>query len=430
MKNSEVTVSLENVSKIFNKKNWVIKKINLKINKGEGLAIIGPNQSGKSVLGGLIASQIKQSGGIIQYNFNNENVMANIGFQFRQTTWPEGFLVKEVFNLYKHINDIQDKEWIDELVEVFGIDLRWEKTLTSCNTSWLQLFSIALAIINRPRLVVLDEVSSSIGLDFKIKILKFLKEYKEKYEASFVVISPDDSTFELLCERVIVLDNGFIISDDHITDWKKNLTFEKYSLNIMDAISQQEIKVKPDPLFKPILKKFEENRKLFKEQYDYFLEKNIGNEHESNIVYIRNINYHLNELENVLVSLLSTAINRRNIEEVLLHTKMAIKIFKRTRKKVTKLDIKVKYKKSALAFFKKTEKFFNFLEEDLYNSFKSNKYIVYATELTAQLSKKELEQLSSLKKKYIQEEIKAMKLESKWVKKQQRLEKKQKIKRG
>ncbi|AGR42327.1 ATP-binding cassette domain-containing protein [Spiroplasma diminutum] len=426
MESKEISVSLENVSKIFNKSVWAIKKINLKIYKGEGIAIIGPNQSGKSVLGRLIASQIKQSGGVIEYNFNNDNIMSNIGFQFRQTTWPEGFTVKEVFNLYKHIHDVNDKKWIEDIVNVFGIDSRWDKTLTSCNTSWLQLFSIALAIINKPNLVVLDEVSSSIGLDFKIKILNFLKEYKEENNATFVVISPDDSTFEFLCERVIVLENGFIISDDYITDWKNNLTFEKYSLNIMDAIKQNEITVKPDPLFKPIIKKFETNSAIFRDKYNIFLEKNIGHEHEPNIVEIRNIDFHINELQNILENLLSTAINRKNIEQVILHTKMLIKIFKKTKKKINKIDPKIKYKKSALMFFNRTERFLEYLEQDLYKSFKSNKYIAYATELTAELSKKELEKLSALKKKYIQEEIKSMKLENRILKKQQKQEKNKK----
>ncbi|WP_338984611.1 ATP-binding cassette domain-containing protein [Spiroplasma endosymbiont of Diplazon laetatorius] len=426
MENKELCVSLENVSKIFNKTVWAIKKINLKIYKGEGVAIIGPNQSGKSVLGRLIASQIKQSGGVIEYNFSDDNVMANIGFQFRQTSWPDGFTVKEVFNLYKNIHNVNDKKWIDDIVNVFGIESRWNKTLTSCNTSWLQLFSIALAIINKPELVVLDEVSSSIGLDFKIKILNFLREYKEENNATFVVISPDDSTFEILCQRVIVLETGFIISDDYITDWDKNLTFEKYSLSIMDAIKENEITVKPDPLFKPIIKKFETNVELFRDKYNIFLEKNADFENEPYIIEIRNIDFHLNELHSILEHLLSTAINRKNIDQVILHTKMLIKIFKNTKKKINKLDPKVKYKKSALMFFTKTEKFLNYLTHDLYKSFKSNKYIAYATELTAQLSKKELEQLSALKKKYIQEEIKVMKLENKIIKKQQKQERKNK----
>ncbi|WP_339020455.1 ATP-binding cassette domain-containing protein [Spiroplasma endosymbiont of Atherix ibis] len=420
MKNKQICVSLENVSKIFNKTNLAIKKINLKIYKGEGVAIIGPNQSGKSVLGRLIASQIKQSGGIIEYNFENDNVIANIGFQFRQTTWPMGFKVKEVFNLYKNIYNVKDKKWLDNLVQVFCIETRWNKVLTSCNTSWLQLFSIALGIIHKPELLVLDEVSSSIGLDFKIKILNFLKDYKNENNATLVIISPDDATFEILCERVIVLETGFIISDDYITDWNKNLTFEKYSLNIMNAIKQNEITVKPDQLFKPILKKFEMNVEKFREIYNAFLEKNMNYEDENYIIEIRNIYFHLNELHNILNSLLSTAMNKKSIDQVIWHTKTLIKYFKTIKKKISKLEPKIEYKKSAMIFFKNTESFLKYLEEDLYKSFKSNKYIVYATELTAALSRKELKQLSVLKKKYIQEEIKFMKLENKFIKKQQR----------
>ncbi|AGR41449.1 ATP-binding cassette domain-containing protein [Spiroplasma taiwanense] len=423
MNKKELIVVLENVSKIFNKKVWAIKKINLKIYKGEGIALIGPNQSGKSVLGRLIASQIKQTGGIIEYYFSNGDALSSIGFQFRQTSWPDGFKVKDIFELYKNIYNMKDKEWLDEILNVFDISSRWEKTLSMCNNSWLQLFSIALAILHKPEFVVLDEVSSTIGIDFKVKVLSFLKKYRDENKATFIIISPDETTFNYLCKRIIVLDNGLIISDDYISEWNENLDFDKYSLQIMQAIAEKEVNINPDPVFKPILRKYESQLEKFRAKFLTFLEKNVQFENEEKIIYIKNINFHVNELHDQLINISTSALNKKNVDDVKNNTKKLIKLIKKTKRQFNKMDNKVEYKKSALTFFKKIAMFLKYLEEELYLNFKSSKFLVNENELTAELTKKEVTELFFLKKKYIQEEIRIMKLENRNFKRQEKIKK-------
>ncbi|ASP28018.1 ABC transporter ATP-binding protein [Spiroplasma corruscae] len=420
MEQKDWIVTLENVSKVFNKKIWAIKKVNLKIFRGEGVSVIGPNQSGKSVLGRLIASQIKNTGGILEYNFNQGNALSSIGFQFRQTTWPDGFKIKEIFNLYKEIFNINDKEWLDEIMFTFDITSRWNKVLNSCNTSWLQLFSIALAIIHKPELVVLDEVSSTIGIDFKVRILNFLKKYKENNNATFVIISPDDSTFHYLCNRVVVLDTGLIISDDYTDDWDKNINFETYSLQVMEAIVNKEVQVKPDPIFKPIIQNYEVHYNLFKEQYNKFLEINQEYENEPEIVEVKNINYYINELYNQLIAVSTTALNKKSIESLKGMIHQLITYMKKTKKAIWKIDSDLPYKKSIFIFLDKVVFFFFYLENTLMKIFKSNNILNYASEKTTSMTEKEISKLVLLKKKYIQEEIRLMKQENRIMK---RLEK-------
>ncbi|AKX33913.1 ABC transporter ATP-binding protein [Spiroplasma litorale] len=416
MEHNDWLVTLENVSKVFNKKIWAIKKVNLKIYKGEGLSVIGPNQSGKSILGRLIAGQIKPTGGILEYNFTQEDALSSIGFQFRQTTWPDGFKIREIFNLYKEIYNINDKEWLDEVINTFDISSRWNQLLSSCNTSWLQLFSIALAIMHKPELIVLDEVSSTIGIDFKVRILNFLKKYKENNNATFVIISPDDSTFHYLCNRVIVLDTGLIMSDDYTDEWDVNLNFESYSLKVMEAIQNKEVSVKPDPIFKPILQNFDVHYNLFKEKYNKFLEINEQYENEKEVVEIKNINYYINELNEKLIYVSTSALNKKNIDTLKSMIIQLIKYVKKLRKKMSKISNDIIYKKSIFVFLDKISFFIYYLDNTLIKIFKSNNILVYVNEKNANLSEKEISKLSMLKKKYIQEEIRLMKQENRIIK--------------
>ncbi len=425
-KEKEVLVELENISKIFDRKVWAIKKINLKIYKGDGIGIIGPNQSGKTVLGRLIANQIRQTGGILEYNFNRGDVLSSVGFQFRDTIWPDGFKVKEIVNLYKSIYNMEDEAWLDELSSVFNIQDRWDNYLNSCNKSWLQLFSLFLAFIHKPELVILDEVSNTIGMDMKVKVLSFLKKYKEDHKATFVVISPDNSIFDYLCNRIIVMESGLILSDDYVNDWDSNTRFEDYTLKVMKTIESKEVKLKPDPVFKPILKKYEKKLEKATEIYDVFINSfdNIETVQNDKIFNkIKNINFNSQELHQKIITLASTGLNKSTIDDVKIAIKKLIKLFKDLKKQYKKVGTTHNYWRLIKRYLQKVEFFPKYLSNDLYGVFKTNKIIVDGNEITAELSKKELTQLRLLKKKYIQEEIKIMKFEAKILKRQERSKK-------
>ncbi|AOG60661.1 ABC transporter ATP-binding protein [Spiroplasma helicoides] len=419
----ELLVELENVSKIFNQKIWAIKKINLKIYKGEGMAIIGPNQSGKTVLGRLIANQIPQTSGIIEYNFTKDDALSSIGFQFRQTTWPDGFTVKDIVELYKGIYNIRDQEWLDNLSNVFDINSRWKRRLESCATSWLQLFSLYLAFLHKPELVVLDEVSSTIGLDMRTRVINFLKNYKEQHNATYVIVSPDKSIFTELCDRILVMESGLILSDDHISCEDTNFDYDDYCLKILSSIETKEAKLKPDPVFRPILKKFEskmekvntsyEKLKSKEEVLDFF-------EIDETLISIRNSSFFLQELYSKLLYLASNALNKSSIDDVREATKTLLIKIKHLNKIYKKVKNTHNYKKDIQKYLQKINDFKIYLKKDFLPIFKSNKIIISGNELTVDLSEEEITKLRFLKKKYIQEELRIMKLEQRILKRQQK----------
>ncbi|QBQ07936.1 ABC transporter ATP-binding protein [Spiroplasma gladiatoris] len=422
--NKELLVELENVSKIFDKKIWAIKKINLKIYKGEGISIIGPNQSGKSVLGRLIANQIPQTSGIIEYNFTREYALSSIGFQFRQTAWPDGFRVKDVIELYKGIYNINDQEWLDKLFNTFQIQNRLEKRLATCATSWLQLFSLFLAFLHKPELIVLDEVSNTIGLDMKTKVIDFLREYKKEHNATYVIVSPDKSIFQAICDRIVVMEMGLILSDDYIDESLEGFDYDDYAYKILAAIEAKQTVLKPDPVFKPILKKFSKHYEKFNADYaklnskeeilDFFDTDRI-------LVMVKNINFYIQEMQTKFMTVASTALNRSLIEELKLSIKNVINRIKELAKTWKKNRDDYKWKVYLDKFTSKLDSFYKYLKNDFYPIFKNKKTIFSENESTGELSSQELTKLRFLKKKYIQEEIRIMKLEAKILKRQQKL---------
>ncbi|ARU91415.1 ABC transporter ATP-binding protein [Spiroplasma clarkii] len=89
-------------------------------------------------------------------------------------------------------------------------------------------------------------------------------------------------------------------------------------------------------------------------------------------------------------------------------------------KLVKKEPTDFKYRKAELKFIDKIITFNKYIKADLYPIFKSSKLLIDGNEVTAELSNKEQAKLKTMKKKYIQEEIKLMKLEERHLKKQAR----------
>lgn len=421
MENKKPIVILENVTKIFNKRNWAVKKINLKIQRGTGIAVIGPNSSGKSVLARLVASLIKPTSGIVEYNFTRGDAYSSIGFQFFQTSWPEGFKVKEIVTLYKKIYDIQDEAWLEQLSNLFDINSRWDRILNTCGTSWLKLFSLYLALIHKPELVILDEVSNSIGLDMKLKIVDFLKEYKENYNATFILISPDEMLFQQICDRIIVLQSGLIATEDQIADLPEGTSLKDYVFEVLNAIAADEVQAKPDPIFRPILKKYEKKLEHFNQEYEKFIAtKNLAStiDLSDSLIMLKNYHFHSEGVHQVLLKASTSPLDKKIIDEVRAEIKVFLKTFKKAKSLVKKEPIEFKFKKAELKALDRFASFNKYVKEELYPIFRSSKLIVDGNEVTAELSNKEMVRLKAMKKKYIQEEIRLMKLEDRIIKRQ------------
>jgi len=420
MYNNKPIAIFENVTKIFNKKNWAIKKINLTINRGCAIAVIGPRNSGKSVLSRLIANLIKPTNGIVEYNFIKDDIYSSIGFQFEQTVWPDGFKVKEIVNLYIRIYDINDEKWLEQLAQIFDITSRWNRTLNSCSKTWLKLFSLYLAILHKPELLVLDEVSNMIGLDMKQKIIEFLKEYKKEHNATFIIVSPDGMLFEEICCKVLILQKGVIVKEESIKELlpKKN-SYREYVIGIMKKLETEEIVIQPALVFKPILSKY----KKYFEDLSAKYQKLTNDEKLSDLIdqrisltMLKNYEYHTKLLYDKLWKLASTALEKKYINDVKIEIKKLLKTFKKANYLIKKEPIEFEYKETEEKIIEKILKFNKYIKKELYPIFKSNKILIGDDEITAKLSQRELLKLKALKKKYIQEEIKLMKFEQKLLK--------------
>lgn len=316
-------VILDNVTKIYGKTNWIIKKVSLTINKGDCIALVGDNNAGKSILAKLIGNQISQTAGIIDYFFEEDNIFKAVGYQEREQSWPGGFKVKDILLLYLAIYEIQDKAWIDKLKDTFNVDEIINKPLNKLSIINLQLFAMFLVILHKPELLIIDEMSSSIGFETRTKIINLFKEYLSMGN-SMLIVTPEDFSINALCTRIITMNAGEIQDDMLVNDVIKQYgsTFE-YMRSTVDIIKTIKRKKKIDPTFEPLIRKYSGFYKNLMDHYNTNFKDGFNSGDIDFDILIKNTIYYINVskekmLETISSNIMASAVNET--EKLLIKT--------------------------------------------------------------------------------------------------------------
>lgn len=204
-------VSIEHLHKSFRKK-VVLDDVSFTINEGEHLIILGANGAGKTVLVETIAGLMKPSGGQIHYHFATTEGAHQIGVQFQAIDFPANLTPRDIikFNIDLFKITISPGE-LAELINAFKIDRFLDQKCAKLSGGQKQRLNVLLALLNKPKIVFLDEFST--GLDFLIKsqIEEFLLWYAQRNQITIVIVSHDVNEIELFAQKVVALRGGKIV---------------------------------------------------------------------------------------------------------------------------------------------------------------------------------------------------------------------------
>lgn len=228
--NNKVLIKVENITKIFGKNFIALDNISFEVYDGENLAILGGNGAGKTTLVETIAGLNKYSKGTINYYLEQKNhFQEKIGIQFQNSSYPSGISVKRVVKFVMDIYNARlDKKEIIELIDIFGLKEFYNKNASSLSGGQQQRLNALLAILHRPKIMILDELSTGLDILIRNKIKRFIKNYAQKHKITVLIISHDMDEVLFLADRIIILMKGKIIYDDSKINTLKNFgTLEK-----------------------------------------------------------------------------------------------------------------------------------------------------------------------------------------------------------
>ncbi len=210
---------LKNVKRTFGLYKKVLKGVTFDIEKGEKLALIGKNGSGKSTLINIISQQLKMSEGEIRYGYASSRVesLELMGIQFQTLNYPEGFIVKDVihfFNVSVEKSIRMSKSELSDMISMFGIDKYLNQSIDRLSGGQQQRINILLALIKKPKLLILDEISTGLDVESSEVIKGYIDQYLLKYpDTALLLVSHSDEEIRELTNRVVVLEAGKIVED-------------------------------------------------------------------------------------------------------------------------------------------------------------------------------------------------------------------------
>ena len=211
---------LEKVSKIyknFTSENHALKDINLEINEGEIVVILGPSGSGKSTMLNILSGIDNPTHGKVFFEDKridklNEKELTkyrkdNLGFIFQSYNLVANLTVKENVLLGKELSD-NPLHTKDILKEVGLYDQR-RKYPYQMSGGQMQRVAIARALVKNPKVLFCDEPTGALDEATGKNVLKLLKDINKKYNTTMIIVTHNPS-IALMANTVIKMSSGEI----------------------------------------------------------------------------------------------------------------------------------------------------------------------------------------------------------------------------
>ena len=230
-----------NVSKKFGKLK-ALDDVSVTCNKGECIALIGPNGCGKTTLIKSILGMVVCDSGFITFNGknikHNWKYRADIGYMPQIGRYPENMTIGQVLDMMKDIRGNNVDLLDEELISQFGLTEILNKRMRTLSGGTRQKVSAALAFLFNPGVLILDEPTA--GLDpVSSEILK-AKIVTEKNKGKLVLITSHVlSELDELISQVIYMQEGKLCFHKSIKSLQEDTGEEKLSKAIASIMLQR-----------------------------------------------------------------------------------------------------------------------------------------------------------------------------------------------
>lgn len=217
-------LEIKNLKKTYNTSDHsidVLKGINLTVNKGEFIAIIGRSGSGKSTLMHSIAGlESPTSGEIILNNKSISKMNEEEKSKIRNT---EVGLIFQSYNLIPILTVIEniklpllssdkseiDDNYINSLIFDLGLKDKINFFPSQLSGGQQQRTAIARAMVNKPSIILADEPTGNLDSKTEKEVMQLLKKSQKKYNQTIIMITHNLELAEM-ADRIITIDDGFI----------------------------------------------------------------------------------------------------------------------------------------------------------------------------------------------------------------------------
>lgn len=221
-------LEIHNLTKKFGER-IAVNNVSFAIQEGEIFGFLGANGAGKSTTIKMITGLTTITGGDV-YIMNN-----SVKYKFEEAMEYVGTIVEipEFYNYltgyqnlkyFAKLSNITDKSQIDKVVSIVGLSNRINEKVGKYSLGMKQRLGVAQALLNNPKLLILDEPTNGLDANGIREFRMLLKDLAHKQKIAILISSHILGEMQNLCDTIGIIDNGILLETNRMSAIKQEVT--------------------------------------------------------------------------------------------------------------------------------------------------------------------------------------------------------------
>ncbi len=218
-------------------KTEILRNISLSVNEGEVVGLLGPNGAGKTTLMKAVCGLVKPASGtikVLDYDVSKEccEALGLVGVLIEDTCAYERRSGLDNLKILSRMYGHCDEKQLKEIVEIIGLKDSIHNAFKTYSLGMKKRLGIGMALINNPKILILDEPSNGLDIEGQHEITELIKRLVSEKNMSLIISSHITGQLEKVCQSVAFVKKGKLIGNIRL-DSVKGKTLEEYYLETM-----------------------------------------------------------------------------------------------------------------------------------------------------------------------------------------------------
>ncbi len=238
-----MSIAVHNITKKYGEQR-ALDDVSFTINTGEIIGFLGPNGAGKSTMMKILTCYLPQTEGKAEVagmdvTEQSIEIRKKVGYLPEHNPLYLDMYVKEFLGFMAGVHHVS-KSRIPEIIQKVGLTKESHKKLGQLSKGYRQRAGLAAALLHDPEVLILDEPTTGLDPNQLVEIRNLIKEIGK--EKTVILSTHIMQEVEVLCTRVIIINNGKIVADRPTSDLQNLQTAKIYTVEFDRDFTRNELK--------------------------------------------------------------------------------------------------------------------------------------------------------------------------------------------